>query len=160
MHQPTDSSPGKTHTDIRNVEQSTRHTVKHTESRLQAVLAEKQHSARKSHSSLIDDSLYVDRSQGGSSERSQSKNEQITTKRESHAVKGHSRMEIKENEYRKQPRDQKMRSLQRQVPEIINEKAVEDDQKSQGQELALTNQMIQSADMSLLLNNQSPHKSN
>jgi len=65
-------------------------------------------------------------------------------------------MEIKENEYRKQSREKKMRSLQRQVPEIINEKAVEDDQKSQVQEPLLANQMIQSADMSLL----SPHKSN
>ena len=68
-------------------------------------------------------------------------------------------MEIKENEYRKQSREKKMRSLQRQVPEIINEineKTVEDDQKSQVQEPTLTNQMIQSADMSLL----SPHKSN
>jgi hypothetical protein len=40
-------------------------------------------------------------------------------------------MEIKENEYRKQSVDKKIRSLQSQVPEIINEKTVEDDQKSQ-----------------------------
>ena len=65
-------------------------------------------------------------------------------------------MEIKENEYRKQSRDKKIRSLQRQVPEIINENTVEDDLKSQVHELSLTNQMIQSADMSLI----SPHKSN
>ena len=126
--------------------------MKHNESRLQAVLEQNQHSARKSHSSLVDDSLYIDRSQFGSSERSQSKN---TTKREGNAVKGRTRMEIKENEYRKRSRDEKMRSLQRQVPDIINEKT-EDDQKSQGQELSLTQQMIQSADMSLL----SPQKSN
>jgi len=77
--------------------------MKHNESHLQAVLDKKQHSARKSHSSLIDDSLYIDRSQFGSSERSHSKN---TTRREGNVVKTsttnmrHSRMEIKENEYR------------------------------------------------------------
>lgn len=127
--------------------------MKHNESHLQAFLDKEQHSARKSHSSLIDDSLYIDRSQFGSSERSNSKN---TTKRESKVGKSHSRMEIKENEYRKQTLDKKITSLQRQVPEIINERTVEDDQKSQFQEPSPIKQMIQSADMSLL----SPHKSN
>lgn len=45
-------------------------------------------------------------------------------------------MEIKENEYRKQSLDKKILSLQRKVPEIINEineRTVDDDQKSQFQ---------------------------
>ena len=150
MQQQAGSSPGKT---IAVAEQNARPAVKQNESQLPAILDKKEHSARKSHGSLIDDSLYIDRSQFGSSERSQSKN---TTKREGNAAKTHTRMEIKENEYRKQTLDKKIRTLQGQVPEIINEKTVEDDQKSQVQENPLMKKMIQSADLSLI----SPIKSN